>query len=131
MTCAICLCSEQQCYCHVREAFKNVLVPKGVKKDSGKPLLDLIPWTSVYEAARVFNWAVDSGNYPADNWKFVQNAVKRYCSAGIRHFAARMSGELHDPDSKLFHSAHAACCALITVWFDLQDAIPGNKKEQT
>ena len=114
---------EHRLYCEImampRKVFRH---PPGIKADAGKILLDLLPWREVYEVAAVFNWVVDNGKYVRNNWQEVQNAVPRYCSAGIRHFAAILQGENLDTETKLKHAAHAACCALIVAWFQNKES---------
>ena len=60
--------------------------------------------------------------YDLDNWQQVENARQRYFDAMCRHIAADV-GPLsrQDPDSHLPHWAHALCCILFTIWFDIQE----------
>jgi hypothetical protein len=57
--------------------------------------------------------------YSPDNWKKVPDARRRYTDAGFRHFTAYASGETHDPETGKHHLAHAICCMLYLVAFDL------------
>lgn len=92
------------------------------KDDTGKPQMRLLPWAALVEVARVMTWAVvhKPNPYPVDNWKGVE--AQRYEDAALRHLSAHLEGERNDPESGLSHLAHAACCVLFLLWFQLRGA---------
>ena len=104
---------------------KDVAFPKGigiqsaggVKYDNGKPQWSLLPFKALTEVVEVLTYGAKK--YAPDNWKKVPDARRRYIDAGFRHFAAYASGETHDPETGKHHLAHAICCLLYIVAFDL------------
>lgn len=56
----------------------------------------------------------------AGNWEKVQDGHARYMDAAMRHMRARYGGEILDSESGLPHLAHAACCCLFSLAFDLR-----------
>lgn len=89
----------------------------GVKYDNGKPQWSLLPFKALTQVVEVLTYGAKK--YAPDNWKKVPNAKQRYIDAGFRHFAAYASGETHDPETGKHHLAHAICCLLYIVAFDL------------
>ena len=55
----------------------------------------------------------------ADNWRYVDNARTRYFDAAQRHIMAWWQGEQTDSESGKHHLAHAVCCLMFLMWFDL------------
>ena len=104
---------------------KDVAFPKGigvqsaggVKYDNGKPQWSLLPFKALTQVVEVLTYGAKK--YAPDNWKKVPNAKQRYTDAGFRHFAAYASGETHDTETGKHHLAHAICCLLYIVAFDL------------
>jgi hypothetical protein len=90
----------------------------GAKFDAGKEAWELLPIGPVRQVVRVLTYG--AGIYTADNWQRVPRARDRYYAAALRHLTAWREGELVDPESKLPHLAHMACCALFLIWFDTQ-----------
>ena len=54
-----------------------------------------------------------------DNWKKVKDSKKRYYNALNRHIDAWWQGESLDPETGFHHLAHAGCCLLFLLWFEL------------
>jgi len=92
----------------------------GLKLDAGKPRWDLLPWRSVGAMVDVLTYG--AAKYAPNNWKAVENAHERYLSAALRHLAARQEGQRYDPESGLPHLAHAACCIVFMLAFELGEA---------
>ena len=91
---------------------------QGVKYDEDKPRFSLVPSASLRAIAQVLTYG--ARKYPqADNWKRVDNARERYTDALLRHVYAWMDGEALDPESGLHHLAHAGCCVLFLLHFEL------------
>jgi len=89
----------------------------GVKYDNGKPQWSLLPFRALTQVVEVLTYGAKK--YAPDNWKKVPDARRRYTDAGFRHFTAYASGETHDPETGKHHLAHAICCMLYLVAFDL------------
>ena len=82
----------------------------GIKHDSGKLLLGAIPPTAEAIIAEVLTFGAKK--YSRDNWRLLDNLEQRYMDAALRHINLHNRGELIDPESKLPHLAHAACCLM-------------------
>lgn len=89
----------------------------GVKYDSGKPQWSLLPFKALTQVVEVLTYGAKK--YAPDNWKKVPDARRRYIDAGFRHFTAYATGETHDPETGKHHLAHAICCLLYLIAFDL------------
>ena len=114
-------------------AFEDVVVPpppkydpktvaftpttEGVKFDNDKPQWSLMPWKALSQVVDVLTYG--ARKYAPDNWKKVPNARQRYIDAGFRHFTAYASGEKTDNETGMSHLAHAMCCLLFLLAFDL------------
>ena len=91
---------------------------QGVKHDEDKPRFSLVPTSSLRAIVDVLTYGAKK--YPsADNWKRVDNAKERYTDALLRHMYAWMDGETLDPESGLHHLAHAGCCVLFLLHFEI------------
>lgn len=90
---------------------------KGVKFDYDKPQWSLMPWKALSQVVDVLTYGAKK--YAPDNWKKVPNARQRYIDAGFRHLTAYASGEKNDSETGLSHLAHAMCCLLFLLAFDL------------
>jgi len=89
----------------------------GVKYDAGKPRPSLLPWPALTEVMAVL--AFGAAKYEVDNWQRVPGARERYFDAALRHLVAWHSGEALDAESGRSHLAHAACCVLFLLWFEV------------
>lgn len=89
----------------------------GVKYDNDKPQWSLLPFRALKEVVEVLTYGAKK--YAPDNWKKVPDARRRYIDAGFRHFTAYASGETRDIETGKHHLAHAICCLLYLVAFDL------------
>lgn len=100
----------------------------GIKHDSEKPMLALIPTKALLEEGRV--WTFGSNKYEAHNWR-KGIKMQRIISALMRHTAAVAAGEDYDQESGLLHAAHIRCCAAMLIEFtgreDLDDRYKGDK----
>lgn len=90
----------------------------GVKHDQAKPRWDLLPIRETEEVVHVLT--LGAVKYADDNWKKVDNARNRYFAALMRHVTAWWTGETFDPETKRHHLAHAICCCMFLMWFDLE-----------
>ena len=95
------------------------MVKKGVKYDSEKPRWDLLPWRPIREIVKVLTYG--SIKYSDDNWQQVKPLKQRYFAALMRHLDAWWTdGETRDPESGLYHLAHAGCCLVFLLWSELK-----------
>jgi len=91
--------------------------PKGIKHDAGKPDYTLLPWDALEEVVGVLEGGIKK--YARDNWQIVPGGRQRYIKGAFRHLIASMFGPSTDPDFGRSHLAHAICCLLFALWFDL------------
>lgn len=87
------------------------------KHDAGKSRLDLLPFDALLEVGKVMERGATK--YGARNWE-LGRAWGRDLAAGLRHLFAWAMGEDRDPESGLSHLAHAACCILFLLAYDLR-----------
>lgn len=96
---------------------KNV----GHKDDAMKDDWSLMLFTPLREVVRVLMHGAEK--YGAGNWRLVPNGRERYFNAMMRHALAWHGGEQLDNQpggSGLHHLAHATCCALFLMAFELE-----------
>lgn len=106
----------------LKQAFRS----KGAKDDAEKPRMELLPFDTLVEVARVLTYGAKK--YAPNNWKKVPDAKERYTGALLRHLAAWRRGEMFDEEAQgesIRHIAQVACNALFLVWFELN-----NKEEK-
>lgn len=84
----------------------------GVKHDTGKPRMSLIPRAALEAEARVMGFG--ERKYSSQNWR-AGFAVSRLLDAALRHIVAYADGETLDPESGLSHLAHARCCLAFAI----------------
>lgn len=88
----------------------------GVKFDSNKNRLDLVPVETVEAVAEVLTYGAKK--YSANNWQNVEQ--DRYYAALLRHLFAWRRGETRDPESGFLHLQHVATNAIFLLWFALR-----------
>jgi hypothetical protein len=81
----------------------------GAKADAGKQRPDLV----LGDFANALQAVVAIGTFGArkytdHGWLSVPNGERRYADAAFRHYLARQTGELNDPESGYYHLAHQA-----------------------
>ncbi|WP_078705326.1 dATP/dGTP diphosphohydrolase domain-containing protein [Bartonella sp. WD16.2] len=92
-------------------------VKAACKDDAHKSRVDLIPPSALFAIGHVL--AVGARKYGANNWRNGMN-WSRLHGAALRHLLAWFDGEDKDPESGLSHLAHAACCLLFLMDYDIQ-----------
>lgn len=105
----------------------------GLRFNSGKIPLELVPPSAVYGIAEVLQYGMTRSvnPYPARNWERGMNWM--VCVACIlRHLFAWVSGEDKDKDSGLSHMKHVLCNVAFLV--EYENSCPNlddrpNKKE--
>lgn len=110
----------------VNEKKKNPLL--GRKYDIGKPMYNLLPTDALEEVVKVLTYGAIKYNEPInqENWRFVDTPQMRYFNACMRHVMSDKKGEEIDPESNLYHLAHAVSSLL----FMLQLKLESNKNEK-
>jgi hypothetical protein len=99
-------------------AFTGVIAgATGVKFDNDKPQWSLLPFKALGQVVEVLTYGAKK--YAPDNWKKVPNAKQRYIDAGFRHLTAYAAGEKLDPETGKSHIAHAICCLLYLLAFEI------------
>ena len=97
----------------------------GIKYDSAKPKMNLLPPKAIVEVAKVLTFGAEK--YDAENWRKLDDLQNRYTAGALRHIFAHMDGERLDPETGLSHMAHALCCLLFKLEIELED---GESKEE-
>ena len=88
---------------------------KFIKYDKDKLQYSLIDPFFIEGVTEVLTYGANK--YYKDNWKKV-DSVDRYVDALERHVIAYRKGETKDPESKLSHLLHAACCLMFLYYFE-------------
>jgi hypothetical protein len=91
--------------------------PDGRKFDGGKRMFRLLPVAPLGLIVDVLTFGAKK--YAVDNWQLVDDAPARYEDAMFRHIFAWKAGEKNDTESGLPHLAHAGCCLLFLMHFEL------------
>jgi len=86
------------------------------KFDKGKPPLGLLPRRALVEVAQVMAFGADK--YGKHNWRKGM-AWTRLSDAALRHVYAWIDGEDNDTETGYNHLAHAACCLLFLLEYQL------------
>jgi len=94
---------------------------EGIKHDSEKPDLSLIPYEALEEVARALMFGEKT--YGRWNWKKGMK-FSRLISATMRHIGQFNKGEDNASDTNLSHLAHAICNLMFMLYF-----IKNNNKE--
>ena len=94
-------------------------INEGNKLDDDKLNYALMPWQPIDEIIKVLMFGAKK--YNVDNWKHVTDARRRYLSAAYRHINAYAEGQQNDDESGFKHLAHAMCCLIFILWFDLNE----------
>lgn len=82
----------------------------GVKDDSGKPRMDLLPPEALFEIASVFGFGAEK----YDDWNWCKGMrYGRILAACLRHVFQFLGGEDNDKESGFSHLAHAGCCIMM------------------
>lgn len=84
----------------------------GVKHDSGKPRLDLLPFDALEEVSKALNYG--ASKYETHNWRKGFD-YSRLIGATLRHIGAWQNGQDLDEESGVSHLAHAATNLLFLI----------------
>jgi hypothetical protein len=90
---------------------------EAIKPLEGKTRFELLPVDALNEIAEVLTYgaAIRGEN----NWTKGQH-WSRYIGAALRHIFAYYRGENFDPETQKSHLAHAACCILFLLAYQLR-----------
>ena len=91
----------------------------GIKYDSEKPKMNLLPPIAIVEVGKVLTFGAQK--YGPEIWIELEDLQNRYTAGALRHIFAHMDGEKLDPETGLSHMAHALCCLLFKLEIELED----------
>jgi hypothetical protein len=92
------------------------LQTEGVKADTGKPPMGLLPWPALVEVAKVLEHGANK--YERYNW-LKGMAWSRLYDAALRHLSAWIQGQDCDEETDLSHLSHCACCILFLLTYEV------------
>lgn len=98
---------------------------KGIK-NTGKLEWHYVPFDALEATVKVLNYGAKK--YDKDNWRLVKNREEVYYDACMRHIFKWLAGETEDPETKLSHWAHVACCAWFMYEFEKENIKNGKNK---
>ena len=84
----------------------------GVKNDAGKVLVELVPPEGIWGVARVFT--LGAKKYAPRNWEKGMSRM-RLIGSSFRHLMAMTFGQKNDPETKMPHSWHLGCNAMMYI----------------
>lgn len=87
----------------------------GLRYDTGKVRMDLLPWAALSDVAQVLTVGADK--YAPYNWAKGMHWSK-VIGPLFRHLAKWMMGERYDAESGLPHLAHVACNVLFLMTYE-------------
>ena len=103
------------------------MVDVGMKFDSEKPKMYLLPPKPTVEVAKVLTFG--AAKYDEENWRKLEDAQKRYSGGALRHIFSHLDGELQDPETNLSHLAHAICCLMFKLELELENGEKSKEEE--
>jgi len=89
----------------------------GTKYDQGKDPWHLVPTDAVRAIVKVL--AFGASKYEERNWEKGMSWSRVY-AALLRHLLAWYEGENKDPETGYSHLAHAGCCILFLLAYELR-----------
>ena len=95
---------------------KKKSTSSGIKHDDGKMRWDLMPWAAMGAVIKILTLGVKK--YGERNWEKGMNYGRLY-AACMRHLTAWFHREEKDPESGLSHLAHACCCLLFLLSYEI------------
>ena len=98
------------------------------KQDHGKPAMHLLPGKPLQEIAKVLTFGAKK--YSAHNWR-PGTEWSRYYSAMQRHLTDWNDNAGADPETGLSHLAHAGCCLLFLLEYELKGVGNDDRYKET
>lgn len=92
---------------------KKAASSEGIKHDSDKPDLTLIPTEAIYQMGQAFTYG--SKKYKRHNYRLGMNS-SRQLAAALRHIYQHLDGEDLDPESGHSHLGHALASIAMAVY---------------
>lgn len=86
------------------------------KEDKDKPMPSLVYRSFINAIAHVRAYGANKYG-DTENWRGINDTVRRYLDAALRHLFAYAEGEYMDPESNLSHLSHAACSIMFIIEF--------------
>lgn len=99
---------------------------EGQKYDEGKLPWHLLPGDAVQEVVKVLDFG--QKKYAPRNWEKGMS-WSRVFSALMRHMWSWYGGNARDPETGLSHLAHAGCCILFLLAYELRGAGDDDRPE--
>jgi hypothetical protein len=96
--------------------FKEEDLKPGFKYDEGKPMMSLLDPGALREIAKVMTYGAKK--YSRLNWRKGMD-WSRCADAALRHIFSWIDGEDKDPETGFSHLAHAACCLIFLIFYQL------------
>lgn len=94
----------------------------GVKYDSGKSMMSLVPPRALRETSNVLTFGAQK--YAPNNWSKLDNLQSRYLDAALRHINEFQTGIEIDEESGCHVLSHAIC----DLMFVLEDILMSEKE---
>jgi len=89
---------------------------QAIKYDSEKIRVELLPYNALLEIAKVMT--IGATKYGDNNWRKGMLWSRLY-GACLRHLIAWYEGQDRDEETGLLHLAHAGCCILFLITYQL------------
>ncbi len=96
---------------------KTLLDNSGKKNDDGKDPWQLVPWDAVREVTKILLFGMKK--YEKRNWERGMD-WDRLFRATINHLTAWFGREDNDLETGRSHLAHAACCVLFLLAYEIR-----------
>lgn len=77
---------------------------------------ELLPWQEIEDIVKVYHFGAKK--YAPESWKNLNDGARRYFAACNRHLIAYIKGEKIDPESGIYHLAHAAWNVIAMLYLD-------------
>lgn len=105
---------------------------QGIKYDQGKDPWHLMPWDALKAIVAIL--AFGAAKYGDRNWERGMDWERLY-RAAIGHLSSWWLNEGPDPETGKSHLAHAACCVLFLIAYEIRgvgtDSRPSAPKRRT
>lgn len=98
---------------------------EGRKDDQDKDMWELLPPDALMEVTKVFTFGAKK--YGVRNWELGMG-WGRVFGAACRHLWAFWRGEENDPETGYSHLAHAGCCILFLLAYQLRKVGKDDRK---
>ena len=90
--------------------------PTGIKHDQDKIRVELLSSIALLEISKVMTYGAKK--YTSNNWRG-GISWSRVLGASLRHLLAYLGGQDKDPETGLSHLAHAGCCVMFLLEYEV------------